>query len=100
MPGHPGGSRRLAGGTGGRSDAGNIRIARRSGEMRMVAEEQQPGPTEPEIPSIPRPGPELPGRTGAPPGREIPGIPRPEPELPARPPRRPDAPMDPNAPGQ
>ena len=31
--------------------------------------------------------------------RELPGIPRPEPELPARTPR-PEAPFDPNAPGQ
>ncbi len=61
---------------------------------------ERPGRTGPEIPSTPRPEPELPGRTGAPPGREVPGIPRPEPELPARPPRRPEAPMDPNAPGQ
>jgi hypothetical protein len=60
----------------------------------------QPGRTSPEIPSTPRPEPELPGRAGAPPGPEVPGIPRPKPELPGRRPRRPDAPFDPNAPGQ
>lgn len=50
---------------------------------------------------MPKPEPELPGRTGAPPGREIPGIPRPEPELPAGTPApRPEAPFDPNQPGQ
>lgn len=59
----------------------------------------QPGRDAPEIPGIPKPEPELPGRTGAPPGPEVPGIPRPEPELP-RGPRRPEAPFDPNAPGQ
>ena len=48
----------------------------------------EPGRDRPEIPRTPKPEPELPGRTGAPPGREIPGIPRPEPELP-RGPRRP-----------
>jgi hypothetical protein len=30
----------------------------------------------------------------------MPGIPRPEPEMPARVPRRPEAPFDPNAPGE
>ncbi len=60
----------------------------------------RPGQTTPEIPSTPRPEPELPGRAGAPPGPEVPGIPRPQPELPGRKPRRPDAPFDPNAPGQ
>ena len=66
------------------------------GEMK---DERRPGQNAPEIPRHPRPEPELPGRTGAPPGREIPGIPRPEPELPRVPPR-PEAPFDPNTPGQ
>ncbi len=60
----------------------------------------RPGQTAPEMPSTPRPEPELPGRAGAPPGPEVPTLPRPEPELPARGPRRPDAPLDPNAPGE
>lgn len=63
--------------------------------------ERRPGETSPEVPRVPRPEPELPGRTGAPPGREIHGIPRPEPELPAGTPApRPEAPFDPNQPGQ
>jgi hypothetical protein len=62
--------------------------------------ERRPGKDAPEVPKIPAPEPELPGRTGAPPGREIPGIPRPEPELPRPTPRRPEAPFDPNAPGE
>lgn len=61
---------------------------------------REPGRNAPEIPRSPEPGPELPGRTGAPPGREVQGIPRPEPETPGRPPRRPEAPFDPNAPGE
>jgi hypothetical protein len=64
-----------------------------------MADPKKPGVNEPEIPEVPRPGPELPGRAGAPPGREVPGTPRPEPEIPRRSPR-PDAPFDPNAPGQ
>ncbi|WP_242352825.1 hypothetical protein [Anaeromyxobacter sp. SG64] len=48
---------------------------------------------------MPPPRPELPGR-GAQPDREVPGIPRPEPELPGRRPERPEAPLDPNAPGE
>ncbi|WP_242342553.1 hypothetical protein [Anaeromyxobacter terrae] len=48
---------------------------------------------------MPPPEPEIPGR-GTQPGREVPGIPRPEPELPSRRPERPEAPMDPNAPGE
>jgi hypothetical protein len=62
--------------------------------------ERRPGKDAPEVPRVPEPEPELPGRTGAPPGREVPGIPRPEPEMPGRVPRRPEAPFDPNAPGQ
>jgi hypothetical protein len=58
---------------------------------------EQPGEN---VPRVPRPEPELPGRTGAPPGRGIPGIPRPEPELPEPVRRRPEAPFDPTAPGQ
>jgi hypothetical protein len=69
---------------------------RGGGEM----SERRPGKNAPEIPRIPKPQPEVPGRTGAPPGREIPGIPRPEPEMPGRVPRRPEAPIDPNAPGE
>jgi hypothetical protein len=64
-----------------------------------MAEPTRPGENAPEIPRTPAPGPELPGRTGAPPGREMPGIPRPQPELPGGTPR-PEAPFDPNAPGQ
>jgi hypothetical protein len=64
-----------------------------------MAEPTRPGQNAPEIPSIPPPEPELPKRQGAPPGREIPGIPRPEPEMPRSPPR-PEAPFDPNAPGE
>ena len=64
-----------------------------------MGEPRRPGQNAPEIPRTPGPGPELPGRTGAPPGREVPGIPRPEPELP-RTPARPEAPFDPNAPGE
>jgi hypothetical protein len=64
-----------------------------------MGEQRRPGENAPEIPATPEPEPELPGRTGAPPGREVPGIPRPEPELPAHRPR-PEAPFDPNAPGQ
>jgi hypothetical protein len=65
-----------------------------------MASPRHPGETSPEIPRKPPPRPEIPGRTGAPPGREMPGIPRPAPELPAGTPRRPEAPFDPNAPGQ
>jgi hypothetical protein len=65
-----------------------------------MPDRRRPGTNEPEIPRVPRPQPEIPGRTGAPPGREIPGIPRPEPELPAGTPRREAPPFDPNAPGQ
>jgi hypothetical protein len=64
-----------------------------------MAEPRRPGVDTPEIPRIPPHDPELPGRAGAPPGRELPGIPRPEPEVPAATPR-PEAPFDPNAPGQ
>ena len=63
-----------------------------------MAEPKKPGVNAPETPREPPPAPEIPGRTGAP-GREIPGIPRPEPEVP-RTPARPEAPFDPNAPGQ
>jgi hypothetical protein len=60
--------------------------------------ERRPGESAPEIPREPPPRPETPGRRVGP-EREIPGIPRPEPEIP-RTPARPDAPFDPNAPGQ
>ncbi len=78
------------------------KAARKMGTIRSGGEGgvKQPGRNAPEIPRTPRPEPELPGRTGAPPGREIAGIPRPEPELPPRVPRRPEAPFDPTAPGQ
>jgi hypothetical protein len=67
----------------------------------MARLERRPGEEAPELPREPPQGPELPGRTGAPPGRELPGIPRPEPELPAGTPAgRPEAPFDPNQPGQ
>jgi hypothetical protein len=58
-----------------------------------------PGQNAPEVPRVPRPEPELPERTGAPPGPEVPAQPRPEPESAPRP-RRPEAPFDPNAPGE
>jgi hypothetical protein len=65
-----------------------------------MADPRRPGENVPEIPRTPPPQPEAPGRrTVAPPGREVPGIPRPQPELPAGTPR-PEAPFDPNAPGQ
>jgi hypothetical protein len=66
-----------------------------------VAERKERGADAPEMPRIPPQQPELPSRTGAPPGREITGIPRPEPELPAGTPApRPEAPFDPNQPGE
>ncbi len=65
-----------------------------------MADPRRPGENAPEIPQAPPPGPELPGRTGAPPGREIPGIPRPGPEEQPQPRRRPGAPFHPNAPGE
>ncbi|HSD18708.1 MAG TPA: hypothetical protein VLC54_01630 [Anaeromyxobacter sp.] len=64
-----------------------------------MAEERRPGKNAPEVPRVPPPEPEMPGRATQP-GREVPGIPRPEPEMPSRRPSRPEAPMDPNAPGQ
>jgi hypothetical protein len=64
-----------------------------------VSEERRPGQDAPEVPRVPPAEPEMPGR-GAKPGREVPGIPRPQPEMPGRPPSRPEAPLDPNAPGQ
>lgn len=63
-----------------------------------MPEPKRPGVNAPEVPYEPPPFPETPGRTGAP-GREMPGIPRPEPEVP-RTPSRPEAPFDPNAPGE
>jgi hypothetical protein len=67
----------------------------------MAEPGRRPGQDAPEVPRRPPPAPELPGRTGAPPGREVPGIPRPEPELPAgTPPARPEAPFEPNQPGE
>jgi hypothetical protein len=62
--------------------------------------ERVPGQNAPEIPRVPPPEPETPARQGQPPGREVPGIPRPEPEMPGTPTRRPEAPFDPNAPGE
>lgn len=64
-----------------------------------MSEDTGAGQGRPEVPRVPRPEPEMPD-PGAAPGREIPGIPRAEPELPARRPARPEAPSDPNAPGQ
>lgn len=64
-----------------------------------MTEPKRPGVGAPEVPRVPPPEPELPGRTGAPPGREMPGIPRPEPKLPGGTPR-PEAPFDPNQPGE
>jgi hypothetical protein len=67
----------------------------------MATEEpMKPGQGAPEIPRVPPPEPELPGRAGAPPGPEVPTIPRPKPEEQRPVPRRPEAPFDPNAPGQ
>jgi hypothetical protein len=66
-------------------------------EPRKPGSEPKPGVNAPEVPRVPPPGPELPGRTGAPPGREIPGIPRPEPEVP-RTPAKPEAPPFDSAP--
>ena len=66
-----------------------------------MPERRRPGEDEPEMPRTPPPGPEVPGRTGAPPGREIPELPPPEPELPARDaPPAPEAQGDPNRPGR
>lgn len=64
-----------------------------------MTRERRPGEDVPEIPRVPPAEPEIPGHATQP-GREVPGIPRPEPEMPGRRPSRPEAPMDPNAPGQ
>ncbi len=67
----------------------------------MATEEpMKPGQGAPEIPRVPPPEPELPGRAGAPPGPEVPEVPRPRPEEQRPVPRRPEAPFDPNAPGE
>ena len=42
-----------------------------------MTEPKRPGVGAPEVPRVPPPEPELPGRTGAPPGREMPGDPAP-----------------------
>jgi hypothetical protein len=60
----------------------------------------RPGEDAPEIPRVPPPEPEAPGRMGQPPGREMPGIPRPEPESPGAPVQTPEAPVGPNMPGE